>query len=1166
MEPTNTEGAAAPKPRAGSKSNGRAWTAMLLGFAAVFAAGVTLFGLHSTARHAQLESHYDRTAARIASQVGLRWENIAERLRPLVNPANAEFELESKVDDDRAVELVRCDGPPQSNVYLSADRSGLVKRVERPSGPLCGRALFSTLLSGPRAGFYENKIRTRRFDQELLIDGSGTVLAASKRSPQLTTNAVPTGDKPLKDTTTTLTMKLGSITYRAFIHPISIKRAQSDPVPSLFVCGLIEQQALLEDGRRVESSYALSGLFLLAMAVICLPAAKLWLIGPRVRYRWSDVLLFKVATIAGAVLCLVLLFALLARESQRIALEGQLESVADDLQTELSVRIETTAAWLRAYNESPGLPLGTLDPNVPGGSEVAKDKLPCDLASWPGDRPIPFAWNVLFRLDAKGRQTFKYYSVDKTPCVEVSEREYFKAVHGNTLRKLSRATSDRSDLRGAAEVIRSRTTGEVALMIAMPDHSRPEQTVALEVPLEPMLRQVLPLGVHTAVLDARGRVMLHSDNSAFQEQSFFEDVDADELPTLRSAIDARLAAPLTFEYLSAPSRAFIKPLQGGWTVIAIASDELLDVPVRHTILLTVVFCISVLALMLLTFALRALVAPVLGGPLRRLTTLAWTVLGRSAQWLGARWPSWFARVSADASVARAPSPVTRPMEHERESLYGVPSSYTRAYTALRSPYEPAPRVQLGPACADGPSVEPSAEVHASGPPSWSVPASGTWKLGAVCALAMLLASGAFVEAYRWVAGQRVRVQQNHVAQLYLRHPECVSDSPRCLALGVQRNAPSVGEHAPEPPVLERVTAALIELVSPLPSPDAETTSQLYRALPDNSELPWTWSRHGAELFLRSFDPPIELRSQVPQLRDGVAADVRCLLFALAILGGLALILLSLRASFRRLDFTRAKAAPSEDVSVDRLRDLDEPRVLVFHPQPDLAGKLRSAGFVALERGTPHGPGPAFVEHAERFFERPGKLVSWIEKYPGKLIVLSAIDWTRWLPPEGRETLDRSFASFVVLRGQGVVWPPPELYMKRRALASELWASCNKEEQRLLAQLAIDGYVAPHPDNEPMVAHLRARGIVCSDRLAIAELHFRRYVRHTVSAHELRNPASSEQHDAWNAIRVPLSTAVALVLCFVSLMQPELAAVGLPVSSVLTAARPVLKVLGLVAAE
>lgn len=70
----------------------------------------------------------------------------------------------------------------------------------------------------------------------------------------------------------------------------------------------------------------------------------------------------------------------------------------------------------------------------------------------------------------------------------------------------------------------------------------------------------------------------------------------------------------------------------------------------------------------------------------------------------------------------------------------------------------------------------------------------------------------------------------------------------------------------------------------------------------------------------------------------------------------------------------------------------------------------------------------------------------------------------------------------------------------------------------------------------------------------------------MSAHELRNAASSEQHDAWNAIRVPLSTAVALVLCFVSLMQPELAAVGLPVSSVLTAARPVLKALGLIAAE
>lgn len=601
-------------------------------------------------------------------------------------------------------------------------------------------------------------------------------------------------------------------------------------------------------------------------------------------------------------------------------------------------------------------------------------------------------------------------------------------------------------------------------------------------------------------------------------------------------------------------------------MLAIASDELLDVPVRHTILLTVVFCLSVLAMLLLAFAVRTLIEPVVGRLQRRLAPLVRGKLERLATWLGTRRPSWLARVWPGASVAHGTATVARRFEHDRESLYGVPSTYSRAYDTRRHPYEQNTTAELGTAQAESLQAEHGVEVHSSGPPSSQAPSVGTWKLHAVCGLAMLVAAGTFVEAYRWVASQRVRVQQNHVAQLYLRHADCVDDGARCAALGVYRGAPSSHEQATEPPMLERVTGALIELVSPLPCPDAEATSELYRAQPENSELPWTWSRHGSQLWLRSFDPPIELHNQVPQLRDGVAADVRCLLFALATLSGLALALLALRASLRRLDFTRARAAPAEDVTVERLDALREQRVLVFHPQPDLADKLRRAGVVALERGAPLGEAPAFVEHAERFFDEPATLVSWIDEYPGKLIVLSTIDWTRWLPPEGRETLDRTFASFVVLRGHGVVWPPPELYMKRRALASELWASCNKEEQRLLAQLAIDGYVAPHPDNEPMVAHLRARGIVCSDRLAIAELHFRRYVRHTVSAHELRNAASGEQHDAWNAIRVPLSTAVALVLCFVSLMQPELAAVGLPVASVLTAARPVLKALGLVAAE
>jgi hypothetical protein len=119
---------------------------------------------------------------------------------------------------------------------------------------------------------------------------------------------------------------------------------------------------------------------------------------------------------------------------------------------------------------------------------------------------------------------------------------------------------------------------------------------------------------------------------------------------------------------------------------------------------------------------------------------------------------------------------------------------------------------------------------------------------------------------------------------------------------------------------------------------------------------------------------------------------------------------------------------------------------------------------------------------------------------------------------------------------------------------------------VLAQLALDGYVAPQRDNDPMIAHLRARGILRRDRLAFAEPHFCTFVRHTVSADELRNSASTAQHDAWNAIRVPLSTAVALVLCFVSFMQPELAAVGLPISSILASAKPLLKLFGVTSAE
>jgi hypothetical protein len=880
-------------------------------------------------------------------------------------------------------------------------------------------------------------------------------------------------------------VQLGSVEYRAFFRPVRMLHERNDGLPALLVAGLVRDRALLDDVQRVESSYVLLGLFLMAMAVISLPAAKLWLIGPHVRYRRLDVLLFEVAAIAGAVLSAVLVLSVAARESLQLQLDAQLGRVARSLSHALSTRVEGAARSLQKFDGAPEFAA----PPPPADDGVQGSERDCEPRQLPVDRQPPGPWNVLFRIDGQGRQTAKYYRAERTPCVDVASRDYFQTVRNRNLRYLAEpSTPAGSTLRGAAEVVRSRTTGDVVMVIAIPERQHPGSTLALEVPLADLTRQLLPRGVQTAVIDARGRVMLHSDNATFQGQSFFEDLRAQKLPALRSALDSQLEGALDIEYLGAPSRLYMQPLQAGWTAVAIANQELLDLPTRFMVLLTF--------LSLAVIALAALPGALLLRLARR--------LGRS---LGP------ARGGVSATRSLLP--------------------FLLRYTDDR------PR-----------------------------------RVALVGAGVLMLATLAFWGAYDRIAEEEVRASQHHLAQQRLRFPDCFDASRNCVQLSALESplaAPlsTALKSGLEQPLamaslIDQVYAWMIDAASPLASLESEAPGVLHRARLQSSALAWSWTREGGVLRLTSSPLGLQLASAVPSLFDALRLDPRCLLPLFLIGAALALASWAIHASFRRLYFARAVPVPGAWIDAAALRTGQARLVLVLHPQPELADELRR-DLPELSPGAAASDAFALIVDAERYFSEPDKLAAMISAHRGKLIVLSAVDWARWLLPERRIPLDQAFRHFEVLRGPGVGrWPLRG--SEARAFASALWVSCNQEERRLLAQLALDGYVAPHPDNDPMIAHLRARGILRRDRLTFAEPHFCTFVRHTVSADELRNSASAAQHDAWNAIRVPLSTAVALVLCFVSFMQPELAAVGLPISSILASAKPLLKLLGVTSAE
>ncbi|HEX5657112.1 MAG TPA: cache domain-containing protein, partial [Polyangiales bacterium] len=774
------------KPSGGA----RAWGAMITGVAAVVAIGGAAFFGHAAARSGELEAHYDREAARTASQVAARWETVVKRLAPLAELDNEHLRVDASSSDD-VVRFEPCPAEVTHEHPLQTSHHGVLRFV-RAADKLCARISFETLLEGPRTSFNSRRDRARRFDQLFLTDAKGNVLAGDRSAPQLQANELTfLASKEPKQ------VQLGTTPYRAFVRTVPQRLEAPDALPALSVYGLVEAGALAEDGRRVESSYALLGMFMIVMSIICLPAAKLWLVGPYVRYRRFDVGLFHLASVVGITLSFILLLGLVARESLRAGVDEQLRAVADKLADEIGGRIAHTAQALDRFDRTL-IPGPTSPHEARAGDDCLARKATTDLA-------LPEAWNVVFAIDANGKQRGKLFRDQETACVDVSERDYFKKVSKGKTRNLLRPLDGASDIDGSVEIVRSLTTGKVVLIAARAE--RPSESalagtaqagsLALEIPVDELTRQILPRGIQTAVLDARGRVMLHSDVSVVSQQ-FFDDLDQGDAERLRASIDGERRASLDVQHLGVPSRLYIEPLQAGWTVIALAPNELIDVPMRRILLITSAICLLVLALLVLTLA----------------------ALRPAAE----RLRSWL------RGEAPAPRKPTLPGYYEavRNSHIGI---------ALARPLAKLGALTIS-------------QRPASDPPS-SFPAriarlGRMVTLSRVSAFASIVAGLAFAYAYARVGEYEVRMGLQERALQDVRHAEC--DRVLCLDLTSYASTPGFDPPTLRAGVLDPVLLPLVELVVPDShrldraafTPDLRT---------DGRSLPWSYMRTGAGISL-----------------------------------------------------------------------------------------------------------------------------------------------------------------------------------------------------------------------------------------------------------------------------------------------------------------------------
>jgi hypothetical protein len=169
-------------------------------------------------------------------------------------------------------------------------------------------------------------------------------------------------------------------------------------------------------------------------------------------------------------------------------------------------------------------------------------------------------------------------------------------------------------------------------------------------------------------------------------------------------------------------------------------------------------------------------------------------------------------------------------------------------------------------------------------------------------------------------------------------------------------------------------------------------------------------------------------------------------------------------------------------------------------------------------------------------------------------VVAPFDPLRRATAENRAEWAEALSRFTEMRGPGT---KDALHVRSRANYARQWDESDPDEQRVLAQMAIDGHPSPHPNNGPVLQQLAARGFIDDETLTLEDVAFSEYVRQSVSPDQVNAWQSRDSDVAWSIVRVPLVTTVGIVLSVVAISHPDMAsssalflppvAAGLPVA-------------------
>ena len=1011
----------------------------------------------------------------------------------------------------------------------------------------------------------------------------------------LTTLPPPVDKGPAHGARMSPNVEVGAARARVYMRDVDVKvfSASGDPV-AFTLAGLVDEHRLAEEAARIPAGTFYWEVLVVAMGALSLPLAKLWFLGRRSRLRRIDVAFLATAALVAVLLSSILFLTAFVNNRWGARLDQRLAQVAHSARERIASRLDASARTLNGIVQRRAPPAPACTPVI--------EETRVDSARWEparlGEPGIGIAranlsWIIAFLASDEGDPLAWFAPGDHAlSVINLRDRPYFRRVLSGDVRCLAEdAVSDDASKcsvpPAAADVLRSIASGNIALYLArlaptVDDEDPTRREVAgLLVDVDDLIHPQLPLGFALAVLDESGTVLLHSGHDAHHGEKFFEDID--DPRDLQATIAARSQHPLDIRYAGVPSRAYVEHLPSvRWDVVVWANKDVVDVPTTDLVVVTAIELALVAAGFVFLCAAGAAIWVVAVGGRATLprfhvrpsgaTPLAYARLG---------WQALAVTVILCAATVAAPPWVPRLLilAFEALAIYWC----GRRVWQLQSPPGQCP-LGLGQGRAwDRTPLAYAGALFAVSGILFVAPTFTLFRIAYdhVSASILVAERSHIVEARQTAAFADARQTARRQGDI-----DChtVDDSQSvdaaCHEPARPENAcPFVFDAASS----DRVDAdsrstwveqpyvtPLLDEFPPLPAIPGDRSSRWYRSAVGAGET--------LDLLAGACDP----------WRVAV-------LLATFIVGGVLLHWIAYR-SLRRLFFidvsiSLRSAEPVPDAMTLVERAAAPPQrdkaasILVIHPTARLASQLAErcavfpasvGGRGAATQGTEaEAPLPvALVPDLIDCLRLPEKRQKEIQRAVanGSVIVLSRADpWRRLAGAARGEWAAALAACKVFVDGPDLqAQLPPTAPLgaaatgqecPREALYITQWNDSDAEEQRVLAQLAIDRHPSPHRENCGTMGHLARRGLLDVCTLTIRDPDFRAFVASQVTSADLDRHESDEGPNAWKTLRVPLATAASAAVVMLAQGSPELQATGIIFPAVFAAVQVILRTLG-----